>query len=66
MLALRSRVRYHARDAEIRGRCLPGRYDKEFKYDLLLTDGTIKTNVPESELIRSQAPKLVESRAGTK
>lgn len=50
MLALKSRVRYANRDAEVVGRCLPGRYDKEFKYDLRYQDGTIKPNVPESEL----------------
>lgn len=58
MLALKSRVRHAFRDAEIVGRCLPGRYDQEFKYDLRYADGTVRTNVPESELVRASTAQL--------
>lgn len=58
MLGLKTRVRHAFRDAEIVGRCLPGRYDTEFKYDLRYGDGTMRTNVPESELNRPDTSKL--------
>lgn len=55
MLALRSHVKHAFREAEIVGRALPGRYDDEFRYDLRYADGTLRTNVPEHELVRLAA-----------
>lgn len=59
MIALRTTVRHSFRDAEVVGRCLPGRYDKECKYDLRYSDGSIRGNVPESEIARMELPRLM-------
>lgn len=50
MLALKAQVKHGKKPAEVVGRCLPGRYDQEFKYDLRYGDGSLCVNVPESEL----------------
>lgn len=55
MLALKSQVRHAFREAVVVGRALPGRYDEEFKYDLRYSDGTLRTNVAEHELVRIAA-----------
>jgi hypothetical protein len=56
MIALRTRVRHALRDADVIGRCLPGRTDPACTYDLRYLDGSIVSNVPESELSLIEQP----------